>query len=213
MEDRPDRPVTGERLIVGLDPLCGWCFGILPALRALAGAFPDLPQHPVMSGLVTGERVGPYAEMEGYIRGASERLRAVTGRAPSQAFFDLIRRPGVVGDSAPPGIAIAHVVQLAPERAMAFADAVIEAHFEEGRDLNRPDVYRSILGRMQLDPALPDLGDAVAAERAWREGRGLGIAWFPTLIHEAGDRRMALPAEYDPARLVAAVARVRAEAV
>jgi putative protein-disulfide isomerase len=67
--------MNGEGLIVGIDPLCGWCYGILPALRALNEAEPGLPMRAVMAGLVTGDRVGPYAQMEGYIRGASERLR------------------------------------------------------------------------------------------------------------------------------------------
>jgi putative protein-disulfide isomerase len=189
-------------LIVGYDPLCGWCYGIIPALRALAQARPDIPQHILLGGLVSGDRVGPYAAMEGYIRAASETLRAVTGRAPSDAFFDLIRKPGVLGDSAPPSIVIAHVQKLAPHALPEFAHAVTEAHFEEGRDLNDPQTYADLFQRMGLALNVPDLTDAATrARNVWSEARALRIERFPTLILSVGGRLVPLPTVYDPVRL------------
>jgi putative protein-disulfide isomerase len=139
------------RLIYGFDPLCGWCFGFVPAMRAVERSFPDLPVTLAMPGLVTGPRVGPYAEMEGYIRSASQRLRDVTGRAPSEAFFDLIRQPGVRGDSTPPIAAITQLASAAPEATLRFAHAVTEAHFETGADLNDHATYTRIATGMGLD--------------------------------------------------------------
>lgn len=49
-------------LIYGMDPLCGWCFGIGPAMRRVMADHPDVPVVPVLGGLVTGERVGPYEQ-------------------------------------------------------------------------------------------------------------------------------------------------------
>ena len=193
-------------LIYGFDPVCGWCYGLVPAIRRVRADHPGLPVRLVMAGLVTGARVGPYAAMEGYIRGASDRLRAVTGRAPSEAFFDLIRRPGVLGDSGPPSVAIAHVLAAAPDRAADFAHAVIEAHFEAGADLNDPATYPPLLAALGLPADLPDLHDPALAEAAWREGRSLGIRSFPTLAVEQGGRVVPLPSEYDPARLSRLVA-------
>lgn len=192
-------------LVYGFDPLCGWCYGIVPAMRRLAEARPDLPVRLAMAGLVTGGRVGPYAEMEGYIRGASGRLREATGRAPSEAFFDLIRRPGVLGDSGPPSVAIAAVGAANPGAELGFAHAVIEAHFEEGADLNRPGTFATICSRMGLDWPAPDLGDPALAAAAWAEGRALGIRSFPTLVAVEGGRGAVLPSVYDPEALVAAV--------
>ncbi len=54
-------------LLYGFDPLCGWCYGVAPAMRRVAADHPDLPVRLVMAGLVSGDRVGPYAAMEGYI--------------------------------------------------------------------------------------------------------------------------------------------------
>ena len=192
-------------LIYGFDPLCGWCYGAVPALRALREAMPGLPVHLVMSGLVTGTRVGPYAEMEGYIRGASENLRKVTGRAPSDAFFELIRTPGVTGDSAPPSVAIDAVKRDRPEAALPFAHAVIEAHFERGADLNDPATYAPLLAEHAPGVALPDLSDPALAEAAWAEGRAMGIRSFPTFALVRDGRAEVLPSLYDPDALIAAV--------
>lgn len=192
-------------LIYGFDPLCGWCYGAIPALRALREAAPDLPIHLVMSGLVTGDRVGPYAEMEGYIRGASENLRKVTGRAPSDAFFELIRTPGVQGNSAPPSVAIDAVIRARPDAALPFAHAVIEAHFERGADLNDPATYAPLLAAHAPDVALPNLSDPALAEAAWAEGRAMGIRSFPTFAVVRGGRAEVLPSLYDPDALIDAV--------
>lgn len=192
-----------EELIYGFDPLCGWCYGIVPAIRAVRRALLGLPVRLVMAGLVTGARVGPYAAMEPYIRGASRRLLAVTGREPSAAFFRLIATPGVRGDSGPPCIAIAEVRRHRPEAALDFAHAVIEAHFEAGADLNDPESYAPLLARHAPGLRLPDLHDPAAAGAAWAEGRAMGVASFPTLALRRAGGVEALAVEYRPDDLVA----------
>lgn len=193
------------RLIYGFDALCGWCFGFVPAMRAVQQAFPDLPIDLAMPGLVTGARIGPYAEMEGYIRSAVPRLQAVTGRAPSQAFFDLITRDGVQGDSRPPIAAIAQVAAHAPGAALGFAHAVIEAHFLTGADLNRVETFDRLAADLGLGPLRFDLEDADLIARTQAAGRTHCITAFPTLIVQGAGRAQALPSLYDPAQVVAAV--------
>lgn len=191
-------------LLYGFDPLCGWCYGAVPAVRALREAEPGLPVRLVMAGLVSGARVGPYAEAEGYIRAASDRLRQETGRAPLEAFFRLIRTPGVRGDSGPPCVAIHAVERAVPEATLPFAHAVIEAHFEEGADLNAPETYAPLLARHAPGVALPNLHDPALAEAAWAEGRRLGVRSFPTLAlrRDGGGGWEPLPPIYAPEALV-----------
>ena len=191
-------------LIYGFDPLCGWCYGAVPMMRDLQRRRPGLPVRLVMAGLVTGGRIGPYAEMAGYIRGASDRLEAVTGRRPSGAFFDLIRRAGVLGDSGPPAVAIDAVRRAAPDAALTFAHAVIEAHFEQGMDLNDRAAYAPFVKEHAPGLALPDIHDPALAEAAFAEGRRLGIASFPSLILLEGDCIRRLPSVYDADSLISA---------
>jgi putative protein-disulfide isomerase len=188
-------------LIYGMDPLCGWCFGIGPALRRVMADHPNVRVTPVLGGLVTGARVGAYAEMEAYIRSAAVRLRAVTGCAPSDAFFDMIRRPGVMGNSGPPSVAIAAVRAAFPDRVADFALRVTEAHFTDGADLNQPETYARVLTGMSLSLTLPSLDDASLAQAEWQHGRAMGLTSFPTLWIRRGGDIQALPLEYDPARL------------
>ncbi len=194
-------------LIYGMDPLCGWCYGIGPAIRRVVADHPGVTVRPVLAGLVTGPRVGPYAEMEGYIRQASQRLKAVTGRAPSEAFFDMIRRPGVRGNSAPPSVAIGAVRQAHPDHLLDFALRVTDAHFSIGADLNDPSSYHAILEDMGLSLDLPDLQDIPAAQAEWQAGRALGLASFPSLWLVQDGVPVPLAVDYDPARLSDAVAR------
>ena len=188
-------------LIYGFDPLCGWCYGIVPAMRRVADDHPDIPIRLVMAGLVSGDRVGPYADMEGYIRGAADHLRQVTGRAPSEAFFRLITTPGVEGNSGPPCIAIAHAAGFAPDRAVEFAHKVIDAHFEEGADLNESATYVPLLAGVGVTEPLPDIHDPRLAEAVWEQGRRIGLRSFPTLAVLKDGQARILPSEYDPERL------------
>ena len=192
-------------LIYGYDPICGWCFGAVPAVRAVAERF---PVRLAMAGLVVGERVGPAAAMEPYVRQASERLKAVTGRAPSDAFYAWMRSPGAIAASAPPAVAVHAVQRKRPEAALAFAHAVTEAHYREGMNPNDPDAYASLLAEHAPGVTLPDLHDPALAEAAFREGRRLGIRSFPTFLLEHGDGRLEeLPTFYEPDALVREVER------
>ncbi len=199
-------------LLYGFDALCGWCYGGIPAMRRVLDDHPALPVRLVLPGLVTGDRAGPYAQMEAYIRGASERLQAVTGRAPSAAFYDLIRTPGVRGDSGPPTAAIAQVQEAAPDRAIAFAHAVCEAHFAQGADLNRAETYIAIHRAMALNLPPPPLDEDALIAAVWARGRATGIASFPSFLLQSAHRIVPLRLSYDPAALSDAVGRAVAAA-
>lgn len=188
-------------LIYGFDPLCGWCFGIVPAIERVRADHPDLHVRVVMSGLVTDDSVGSYARLEGYIRQAEKQLKEVTGRESSDAFFQLIASPGVIADSGPPCLAIAHVAGQAPDRAVDFAHLVIDAHHVDGADLNDPAVYAPLLNKVGLPPDLPDITDRRLADAVWAEGRRIGLRAFPTLAVIKDGRARVLPSEFDPQRL------------
>ncbi len=192
--------------VYGYDPICGWCYGAAPAVRAVARI---LPVKLAMSGLVVGERVGPAAAMEPYVRQASERLRAATGRAPSEAFYRWMRSPGAVAASVPPAVAVDAVRRKRPEAAVAFAHAVTEAHYGEGMDPNDPDAYTVLIAEHAPGVVLPDIHDPSLAEAAFAEGRRLGIRSFPTFLLERDDGSIVeLPTLYDPNALLREIEKV-----
>lgn len=197
------------RLIYGYDPLCGWCYGFVSALRQLRESLPDLAVRPVMGGLVTGARIGRYAEMGDYIRNASARMTGVTGMALSPAFFDkIIGNPNIMASSLVPCAAVLQVRDAAPHRAAEFASAVQVAHFGAGCDLNDAVLYDRIAQDLGIvlnfdlpGPRTPT--PALTAEFA--DAHALGITRYPTLIVEKAGRFTPLPTSYDPVAVVAAV--------
>ena len=187
------------RLIYGFDPLCGWCYGLIPAMRRLREAHPDIDVELVCGGLVTGARVGPYRQMAGYVRAASAQMTAVTGQALSEDFFALIEGPDAPerSNSAVPSSAIL-AVRMRGDDALGYAHALQEAHFGDGLDLNAPGTHRRVAARLGIEPPpLDGLGSvdetepAVAAEFA--RARALGIDRFPTLLAPGADGASMVP--------------------
>ncbi len=188
--------------VYGYDPICGWCYGAAPAVRAVSRF---MPVRLAMAGLVVGSRVGPAAAMEDYVRGAAQRLHAVTGRQPSEAFYAWMRAPSSIAASGPPAVAIHAVLQQEPDVAVAFAHALTEAHYEEGMDLNHRQSYKLLLDRLAPSVLLPDILDPELEQAAFAEGRRLGIQSFPTFMIEKDGAYEELPTLYQPDSLVEAV--------
>jgi putative protein-disulfide isomerase len=189
-------------LLYGFDPLCGWCYGFVPALRHLRAEMPDLAIRPVMGGLVTGSRIGRYADMADYIRNASARMTQVTGMALAPAFFErILGNDSAIASSLIPCSAILHVRQVAPDRAADFATALILGHFSAGEDLNDPKVLgraaRQVGLELDFPPADPrHVPQSLAAE--FSAARALGINSYPTLIVLSGSKQTRLETSYDP---------------
>lgn len=201
--------MRADGIIYGFDPLCGWCFGFIPALEALARARPDIPITLRLGGLVTGERVRPYAEMRSYIETASARMAAVTGQALAPAFFErILARDDVISSSIPPSEAIRQVRTARPDQAIAYAHAVQRAHFNEGQDLNDPNTYRIIGAKLALDLPidLPGPQDQIPLlVNEFEATRSLGITAFPTVLVNKGGQLQSLPSIYDPDLFIAQI--------
>ena len=197
-----------ERIIYAYDPLCGWCYGFIPVMRAVAEAHPVTPIDVRMGGLVTGERVAPYSAARPYIVQAAARMGDVTGRPLSDAFFEeILTRDDIVSNSAQPCAAVLAVREGGDplgRQALAYAHALQEAHFEEAMDVNDPATHAHVAARVGVEaPTVPDYQgaqDAVAAEFA--AARALGISSYPTVLKMADKRLSMVPLDYDPAKFL-----------
>lgn len=190
------------RLLYVFDPLCGWCYGFGPVLREVRRAFPDLSVDLRFGGLVTGGRIGPYAAMRNYIQTAQIRLQAATGKAPGAAFHDrIVGDNGVTASSIPPCDALLALREVAPEAVLDYTEALQEAHFGEGADLNDPRTYLQVSGSLGLDFAPDILGPAElrpALAREFAEVGRLGVSSYPTLMLTTRGRYHPVPLVYSP---------------
>ncbi len=193
---------SAPRLIYGYDPLCGWCYGAIPALRHVRAQLPNLKIEVLPGGLVTGDRIRPYSELIGYIRGASENLERVTGRKPSEAFFDMISvSDPPLASSLPPSDAVRQMNEIAPEWALEIAHAIQEAHFGAGMDVNDPALYAEITHRLGAPPIeTSHWTDRAALEDllapSFAKSREFGIKSFPSFVLVT-DQSQHLECSYD----------------
>ena len=203
----------GLSLLYGYDALCGWCYGYIPALKALEAARPDLPIEVLPGGLFLADRAVPYGQMVGYIRQASARMTAVTGQPLSEAMFAMMETdPSPLCHSTPPNHAVMQMKALAPDRVLDFAHAVQVAHFVGGKDLNDPQTYDAICAELDL-PQIEGAAMATARDdtplvaEAYARSAGFGINSYPTLLVMEGDRPIRQIASlYEPEALIQAVA-------
>lgn len=197
------------KLIYVFDPLCGWCFGLIPTLRSFVERNPGLPVEVVPGDMFVGARARPYARLSGFIERAEVKLKRVTRRQTSSAFRDMISKPDApLADSAPPSLAVLQMKRRAPDRVLAFSHAVQEAHFIDAMDLNDPLTYAAICsenGYPELDlNALEDVNPLTPELQAsFEQASDLGVSSFPTLVVARADGR---PLElirgiYDPVEL------------
>lgn len=204
-------PEIPARLIYGWDALCGWCFGIIPAMRHLVSVLPDLPVVVMPGGLVQGDKVRPYADDLDYIRGAAPKMEAVTGRKLGAAFWEMIETRNPVANSAPPSLALLRMQAANPTVALDFAHQLQEAHFVDGADLNDPETYDDLIERFALpeirtDDLVEATEDTPEVAAAYAEARAREIGSFPTLIVEVlGQETGRITSTYDPAELEAQV--------
>lgn len=210
-------------LIFSFDPLCGWCYGLMPAVAFVQSRRPDLAVAIALAGRFAGVGAQPYAELSDRLTCYAQRIHTASGQSFGPAFFELARRPDVMADSGPPDRVISAVRGIAPARALMAAHAIQQVHFRDGRDLNDPASYGPALEACGLDPALGKAaaaedaatGDRLAAEYARTAARSQGR--LPALHVAPGDgTETAVTAPYEPLALLARLERLiaprRAEA-
>lgn len=194
------------KVIYGYDPLCGWCYGFIPTLTHLAKQHPDIAITVLPGGLVRGENIRSYATMRDYICQAAPKLEAITGRKPSEKFFDLLMQdnPPLMA-SAPPTHAVLQVAERSQDKTLQFAHAIQEAHFGEGLDLNIAQTYDKVTDELGL-PRLDTNAILAATDRdpliaqSYEMSACAGIRSFPTVVvlDEADIALGTISSIYDP---------------
>lgn len=196
-----------DHLIFLYDPLCGWCYGAMPALHALAD-LGDCIVEPVPSGLFAGtpdKRIDP--EMARHIDQADARIAAMSG----QRFSDLYRRkvltnPDMPFDSRPATEALTAVSQWNVTRELDALHALQRERFVAGRDISSREVIVQALAaslgddaeawRKRLaDPQLAAATDKRIA-RAKRVMKSIGMHGVPALVWPSEQGLRLLPGQW-----------------
>lgn len=173
------------------DPLCGWCYGAAPLVKAARAV---LAVRPHGGGMMTGaHRQAVTPQLRAYIKQHDERIAQLTGQPFGLGYIDgLLCDSGVVLDSEPPTAAMLAAEEIAGRGLDMLAQLQI-AHYVEGRRIAERATLIAVAARLDLDPAAfaealdRQLGEAVQGHiRATRAFMArVGAQGFPTFVLES----------------------------
>lgn len=186
MADVPDRS-----LIYVADPMCSWCWGFAPVIRALSAAT-RLPVEVVVGGLAAGPGARHLTpEMRESLCHHWEEVAARSGQ-PFELDALHARDAGWSYDSLVPCMALIAARTQDPSLALPALEQLQGAFYAEGRDITTGRVCADALEGLvpDIDQLVEDLANPALVEAAASEfasARELGVQEFPTAFIRAGD--------------------------
>lgn len=140
------------------DPLCGWCYGATPLVKA-AQAIPGLTIALHGGGMLTGgnrRQITP--EWRSYVIPQDKRIAELTGQSFGEAYFNgLLCDNTAIMDSEPPTTAILAAQQLAG-RGLDMLHLIQRAHYQEGRRIADLPVLEALARELGL-PSAPFIAE------------------------------------------------------
>ncbi|ELM3740032.1 DsbA family protein [Yersinia ruckeri] len=143
--------MSGATLHYIFDPLCGWCYGAAPLLKAaqnIAGLTISLHA----GGMMTGpNRRQINREWRNYVIPHDKRIEELTGQPFGEDYFNgLLRDTSAIVDSAPPITAIL-VAETLTGRGLDMLHRIQHAHYFEGQRISDTPILVELAGNIGLD--------------------------------------------------------------
>jgi len=203
MADTPTPAETqaSKRILFFADPMCSWCWGFSPVIRAISESFGDqAPIRLVVGGLRAGETRAMDDKSKAYVRHHWEQVQESTGQPFSYDFFD---RDGFVYDTEPACRAAVTVRSAKPEATLDYFEAVQRAFYVDGTDTTDADALAQCAESVGVEPdvftTLFQTPEIVSATRAdFSLSHSLGVPGFPTVVVANGQELALLTSGYVP---------------
>ncbi|WP_457281540.1 DsbA family protein [Polaromonas sp. P5_D5] len=184
------------------DPLCGWCYGAMPALSALAET-PAVGIELLPTGLFAGEGARPMnSDFAAYAWSNDQRIERLTGqRFTGQYREQVLGDRQRLFDSGPATVALTAVSLTAPSRELEALKAIQNARYVDGKDTTSLETLAGVLRGLGLEQAAAMVEqpeeDLLVANRARMDRaqalmREFGAQGVPTLVAESGAQRWVL---------------------
>ncbi|AJI95625.1 DSBA-like thioredoxin domain protein [Yersinia ruckeri] len=143
--------MSGATLHYIFDPLCGWCYGAAPLLKAaqnIAGLTISLHAGGMMTG---SNRRQINREWRNYVMPHDKRIEELTGQPFGDNYFNgLLRDTSAIVDSAPPITAIL-VAETLTGRGLDMLHRIQHAHYFEGQRISDTPILVELAGNIGLD--------------------------------------------------------------
>lgn len=131
------------------DPLCGWCYGAAPLVKAAREVLRVIPHG---GGMMTGARRQPVtAQLRDFVKPHDAQIARLSGQPFGDAYLDgLLRDTEAVFDSEPPTAAMLEAEALAGRGLDMLAQLQI-AHYVEGSRIADRAVLIEVAASLGLD--------------------------------------------------------------
>lgn len=132
------------------DPLCGWCYGAAPLVKA---AREILDVRPHGGGMMAGpNRQAITPQLRAYVKQHDERIAQMTGQHFGKGYLDgLLNDTGAVLDSEPPTAAMLAAEEIAGRGLDMLAQLQI-AHYVEGGHIADRATLIEVAAALGLEP-------------------------------------------------------------
>ncbi|MFT4172202.1 MAG: DsbA family protein [Rhodocyclaceae bacterium] len=184
------------------DPMCGWCYGAAPLVRA-AREIDGLTVVPHGGGMFSGANIQHVNEgLRNYVMQHDQRIAKMSGQPFGQAYFDvLLRDHDAVFDSDPP-IAAILAAEAMGGRGLDMLARIQTAHYVDGRRVADRSVLLALAAEIGLDAAafatrFDAVGPQTIAEHTRASNallRQVGGGGYPTFALEHAGQIAQIPA-------------------
>jgi putative protein-disulfide isomerase len=171
------------------DALCGWCFGFSNVIKQLSEEYADDLDFDILSGgMIIGDREGLLDPQFGkYILEIIPRLEDHAGVKFGEPYKQQIADGSLYQSSLKPSIALAVFKTFDHQHAIAFASAMQQLQFVEGKNLEADETYIELAKRFGVDEAefmqkLHSDESRSAALDEFKFIQQLGVTGFPAVI-------------------------------
>jgi putative protein-disulfide isomerase len=186
------------RLLYFADPMCSWCYGFGPELRALLSARRDLALEMVMGGLRPFNREPMSAAFREMLGGPWDPVARTSGLPLNAKALEI---DGFVYDTEPACRAVVTARSIDASIAFDYYGAVQAAFYRDARDVTHEDTLTAIAQGCGYDASL--FAATLRSEPARRLTRNdfetsqrLGVNGFPALAVGYGEELFLVTSGY-----------------
>jgi putative protein-disulfide isomerase len=177
--------VDATHLIYFSDPMCSWCWGFAPTIKAVRARYGDiLPIRLIMGGLRPGNTEPMTEERKAAIRPYWANVTEASGQPFDYCFFE---REGFVYDTDPAARGVVIARRQGQGGALDFLARAQRAFYAENQDVTKAEVLAGLAAEIGLDrdEFLAAHASKEAIDETWADyalSHRAGVTGFPTLI-------------------------------
>jgi len=141
------------KIIYIMDPYCKWCYGSSDHIQQLYDALEGkMPFEVIPAGMLAGEFTQIQSPENAFaIKRSNASIAKETGKPFGKAYEASLQEKEMVLDSEIPSRAIMACRMIAPALTLAFTHNILNARFQEGKDLNDSTTYLDICEQLGID--------------------------------------------------------------